>query len=122
MRRLKGKWILVNENRINFTADEQADGATVAVEGKVLKKRNPLIVTGEYLVRALLGVRIGKSDLYIIAGTVPCRDICLRQNFWGCQITMMSWLRDGHFILGYSDKNFFDKAVIKRMAINRYSS
>ena len=35
--RLKGKWIIVNENRVNFTAAEQADGAQVIVEGKVKK-------------------------------------------------------------------------------------
>ena len=32
-------------------------GPSVIIEGKIVKKRNPLTVTGEYLVRAILGVR-----------------------------------------------------------------
>ena len=54
---VKGKLDIVNENKVNFTAAQQADGAKVIVEGKVKKNRNPLIVTGEYLVRALMGIR-----------------------------------------------------------------
>ncbi|MFN8239319.1 MAG: cell surface protein SprA [Bacteroidales bacterium] len=54
---VKGKLEIVSENRVNFTPEAQVDNATVTVEGKVVKKRNPLIVTGEYLVRAMLAVR-----------------------------------------------------------------
>ena len=54
---VKGKMDIINDNRINFTTLEQIDGAQVVVEGKIQKNRNPLIVTGEYLIRALLGVR-----------------------------------------------------------------
>ena len=62
---------IVSENRVNFTAAEQADGAQVTVEGKVQEKRNPLIVTGEYLLRAMMGIRSVSLTLYIIPGTIP---------------------------------------------------
>jgi cell surface protein SprA len=54
---VKGKVEVVSDNRINFTAPEAVTGARIIVEGRVKKPRNPLIVTGEYLVRALMGVR-----------------------------------------------------------------
>ena len=47
----------MNENRVNFTPVEDASGTQVIVEGRIPKKRNPLIVTGEYMVRALMGIR-----------------------------------------------------------------
>ena len=42
---------------MNFTAAESADGTQVTIEGRIPKKRNPLTVTGEYMLRALMGVR-----------------------------------------------------------------
>ena len=54
---VKGKMEIVSENKVNFTATEQVDGAKVVIEGKVKQSRNPFIVTGEYLIRALMGIR-----------------------------------------------------------------
>ena len=51
---VKGKMEVVNENRVNFTAAEQVDGAKVVVEGKVKPKRNPGVVTAEYLLRFIM--------------------------------------------------------------------
>ncbi len=107
---VKGKVDIMNENKVNFTASEQADGATVVIEGKVPVKRNPLIVTGEYLVRALLSVRnasinFTSSQGQFLPGYMP------QTKYLG-----MSDYRDATapgwpFILGYSDDNFFDKAA-----------
>jgi len=54
---LEGKTEIISENRISFTSEVQENGTQVIIEGRVLKKRNPLTVTGEYIVRALMGVR-----------------------------------------------------------------
>ena len=70
---VKGKLEIVNDNKVNFTATQQADGAKVVIEGKVKKSRNPLIVTGEYLIRATNGCKVNKPYLYNIPGRIPSR-------------------------------------------------
>jgi cell surface protein SprA len=107
---VKGKVEVVNENRINFTPTEQVDGAKVTVEGKILKKRNPLIVTGEYFVRALMGVRnisltYSSAEGQILPGYMP------KTRYMGMEDYNNFSAPGWPFILGYSDKNFFDKAV-----------
>jgi cell surface protein SprA len=107
---VKGKMEIVNENRVNFTAAEQADGARVSVEGKVKKNRNPLIVAGEYLVRAMMGVRsvsltLTSAQGQFLPGYTPETKYLGMSDFNG--ILAPGW----PFIFGYSDKNFFDKAV-----------
>ena len=107
---VKGKMEIINENKVNFTAAEQTDGARVTVEGKIQKKRNPFIVGGEYLIRAMMGVR-----------SVSLTYTCAQGQFLpgytpGTKYLGMSdnnnFLAPGWpFILGYSDRNFFDKAV-----------
>ena len=107
---VKGIMKIVDENRVNFTAAEQADGARVLVEGKVKKSRNPLTVTGEYLIRALMGVRsvsltYTSAQAQFLPGYTPGTKYLGMSN--SNDILAPGW----PFILGYSDKNFFDKAV-----------
>jgi cell surface protein SprA len=101
---------IISENRVNFTAAEQADGAQVSVEGKVKKNRNPFIVTGEYLVRALMGVRsvsltYTSAQGQFLPGYTPETKYLGMSGF--NDVLAPGW----PFILGYSDRNFFDKAV-----------
>ncbi len=90
---------------------EPVDGAKVIIEGKVKLPRNPLIVTGEYLIRALMGIR-SLSLTYTSS----------RENFFqvifrgskissGCLNPVVNLPRDGRFVLGMADKRFFDKAL-----------
>jgi cell surface protein SprA len=107
---VKGKIEIVNENRVNFTSTEQADGAKVVVEGRVPVKRNPLIVTGEYLIRALMGVRSASLTFtsaqgQFLPGYMP------GTKYLGMSKYNNALAPGWPFILGYSDKNFFDKAV-----------
>jgi cell surface protein SprA len=109
---VKGKVEVINENRINFTADEQVDGAQVFVDGKILKKRNPLIVTSEYFVRALMGVRsisltYTSAEGQILPGYLP------QTKYMGMERYNNVMAPGWPFILGISDKRFFDKAVSK---------
>jgi cell surface protein SprA len=107
---VKGKLEIVNENRVNFTAAEQTSGAIVTVEGKVKKKRNPFIVAGEYFVRALMGVRsvsltYTSAQGQFLPGYTP-----------GTKYLGMSRVNDmlapgWPFIMGFSDKNFFNDAI-----------
>jgi cell surface protein SprA len=109
---VKGKMEIINENRVNFTAAQQVDGARVTVEGKVKKKRNPLIVTGEYLVRALMGVR-SVSFTYTSAQGEFLPGYLPHTKYLGMSDYNDNLAPGWPFILGYSDKNFFDKAVTK---------
>ena len=107
---LAGKLEIVNENRITFTTGEQADGTKVIIEGKVPKKRNPLTVTGEYMVRALLGVRsvnftYTSAQGHFLPGFMP------ETQFLGMS-RLNDYLAPGWpFILGYGGNSFFDKAA-----------
>jgi cell surface protein SprA len=107
---VKGKMEIVNENRVNFTAAEQVDGARVTVEGKVKKNRNPLTVAGEYMIRAMMGIRsvsltYTSSQGQFLPGYTPGTKYLGMSDSDG--ILAPGW----PFILGYNDRNFFDKAV-----------
>jgi len=107
---VKGKMVIVNENRINFTAAEQVDGAQIIVEGNVKKNRNPLTVAGEYMIRAMMGVRsfsvtYTSSQGQFLPGYMP------ETRYMGMSDYNDMLAPGWPFILGYSDKSFFDKAV-----------
>ncbi|MDQ1296948.1 MAG: hypothetical protein QG611_927, partial [Bacteroidota bacterium] len=107
---IKGKIEIVNENRVNFTAAQQTDSAQVVVEGQVQVKRNPFIVTGEYLIRALLGVRSASltftsSQGQFLPGYMPGTKYLGMSEY--NNVMAPGW----PFILGYKDDKFFDNAV-----------
>ncbi len=107
---VKGKVDIVNPDRINFAAAEQADGAQVFIEGRVPVKRNPLTITGEYIMRAFLGIRtvsltLSSSQGQFLPGYMPETRYLGMSRYNNIQSP--GW----PFILGYSDRNFFDKAV-----------
>jgi cell surface protein SprA len=107
---VKGKVEVVNENKINFTSSEQVDGAKVIIEGKVQLKQNPLIITGEYLIRGLMGVRsvsmtITSSQGLYLPGYMPKTTILGMSNVNGALAP--GW----PFILGLGSRTFFDRAV-----------
>jgi cell surface protein SprA len=107
---LKGKVDIVNDNRVNFTAAENADGAEVTIEGKVQLKQNPFILTGEYLVRALMGIRsislsVTNSDGMYLPGYMPGTKYLGMSSY--NNVLAPGW----PFILGYDDSKFFDRAM-----------
>jgi cell surface protein SprA len=107
---VKGKVDIVSASRINFTPAEQVDGAQVLIEGRVPVKRNPLSVTGAYLMRALLGIRSASisftsSQGQFLPGYMPETKYLGMSKY--NEILAPGW----PFILGYNDRNFFDKAA-----------
>jgi cell surface protein SprA len=107
---VEGKMEILSENRVNFITPVQVTGGRVTIEGKVKKNRNPLVVTGEYLVRALMGVRslsltYTSSQGQFLPGYMPGTKTLGMSDF--NNVLAPGW----PFILGYSDRNFFDKAV-----------
>ena len=107
---VKGKTDIISDNRINFTTEEQVDGATVTIEGQVPKKRAPLTVLGEYFIRMLMGVRtvnltISSSQGQYLPGYNPDMSFMGMSKYNGVTAPGIP------FIFGYNDPNFFDKAA-----------
>jgi cell surface protein SprA len=109
---IKGKVDIVSENRINFTATQQVDGARVVVDGKVKKNRDPFIVAGEYMIRALMGIR-SISVTYMTSQGQFLPGYSPETSFLGMSEYNGSLAPGWPFILGYSDRNFFNRAVTK---------
>ena len=107
---VKGKLEIVSDSRINFTSSEQVDGAKVVVEGKVEKKRNPIIIMGEYMIRAMMGVRnvslnyTSSQGQYLPGYSPKTKILGMSDND---NLLAPGW----PFILGISERDFFDKAV-----------
>ncbi|MBP5474073.1 MAG: cell surface protein SprA, partial [Bacteroidales bacterium] len=85
----------------------------IVVEGEVPVSRNPLELTGEYLIRALMGVRsvsftITSSQGQYLPGYLP------GSNFLGTSKEENILAPGLPFILGIGDEDFFDKAVANR--------
>ncbi len=107
---VEGRLEVVSETRINFTTTEKVDGAQVDIEGRVPVRRSPFIITGEYMVRALMGLRnvsltMTSSQGQFLPGYMPGTNYLGMSDY--NDILSPGW----PFILGYSDKNFFDKAA-----------
>jgi len=107
---LKGKLEIISENRVNFTSAESADGTQVTIEGRIPKKRNPVIVTGEYLIRAMMAIR-SLSLTYTSAQGQFMPGFLPEAKFLGMSRNNNIMAPGLPFILGYSNRNFFDKAV-----------
>ena len=107
---VKGKLEIVNENRVNFTSAKQVDDAKVVIEGKVKKSINPMIVAGEYLIRAVMGIR-SISLTYTTAQGEYLPGYTPETKFLGMSSFNNKLAPGWPFILGYSGKNFFDRAV-----------
>jgi cell surface protein SprA len=107
---VKGKLEILSENRISFTSSETVEGTTVSIEGRIPKKRNPVIITGEYVLRALMGVRsvsmtYTQGNGQFLPGFLP------EANFLGMSKVNNVSAPGLPFILGYSNRSFFNKAV-----------
>lgn len=107
---LKGDLEIASENRVNFIASETANGTSVTVEGRIPVKRNPAIVTGEYLVRALMGLRsvsltYTSSRGQFLPGFLP------EARFMGMSRINNVSAPGLPFVLGFTDRSFFDRAA-----------
>ncbi|HLN21284.1 MAG TPA: cell surface protein SprA [Bacteroidales bacterium] len=107
---VSGKVDVISDSRVNFTSASAVNGARITVEGKVKKNRNPLIVTGEYLVRALMGIR-SVSLTYTSAQGQFLPGFMPETDFLGMSGKNNLFAPGVPFIMGYNDRNFFDNAV-----------
>lgn len=107
---LTGKTEIQSENKIVFTPGEDVSDASVNIEGQVEIKRSPLIVVGEYLMRAVMGVRNVSATYQIdqgqvLPGYMPGTKYAGLSDVNG--LLAPGW----RFISGYNDPEFFDRAL-----------
>ena len=110
---LEGEAEAVSGNKVVFTASEDVENARIEIEGRVEKMRNPLVVAGEYFLRALMGVRnvaltYSADQGQILPGFTAEPDYLgmTRRN----GVLAPGW----SFITGYNDEGFFEKARNER--------
>ena len=98
-----------SDTRIVFTSNEDVEGATVEIEGQVEIKRSPLIVAGEYFVRALMGVRNVSVTYQINQGQV-LPGFTPSTRYMGLSDVNGVLAPGIGFVSGYNDSQFFDRA------------
>lgn len=107
---LQGKVEIETNSKIIFTASEDVENARVEIEAQVEKRRNPLIVAGEYFVRALMGVR-NISATYSVGQGQMLPGFTPESQYLGMTRTDDVYAPGWSFIAGYNDPDFFEKAL-----------
>lgn len=109
-RTVKGELEITNEMKVRFTPEEDMEDVTFSIEGQVEIKRNPLIVLGEHMVRALMGIRTISVSYSETAGTfLP--GYKPGTQFAGMRQYNGQWAPGLAFIMGRQDESFGEKAV-----------
>ncbi|NOY37976.1 MAG: cell surface protein SprA [Chlorobi bacterium] len=111
-RKVEGTYEVANPNRINFTAKNDIRNVRIIVEGQVERKENPLIIIGETLAGAMMGVKnvslsYSQNEGTILPGYMP------GTKYAGLQQVNGEWAPGWPFILGYQDPGFLYKAAGK---------
>ncbi|MCD4769522.1 MAG: cell surface protein SprA, partial [Bacteroidales bacterium] len=106
-----GKVEISSENKIVFISDEDAKGARIEIEGEVERKRSPVIIAGEYFVRAMMAIRNISANYSVDQGQI------LPGYTPGTRFLGLSDIDGIHapgwgFIAGYNDPEFFNKALM----------
>ncbi len=106
-----GKYDVVSDMRIDYTADADVTNASIDIRGRVEKKPGMANVAGRYLIRALMALRniSGTYQLeqgHIMPGYLPGTSFLGQQSYDG--MSAPGW----RFLLGLTDERFFDEAVI----------
>jgi cell surface protein SprA len=106
----QGQLDILSEGSVSFTSPVDIEDAVVEVEGEIEIKRNPLIVTGEYLVRAMMGIRNISATYSVDQGQILPGYSPTTQ--YGGMSRVGDQLAPGiPFIAGYNDESFFDRAL-----------
>lgn len=108
---VSGKFDVVSDMRIDFTADSAVTNASVDIKGRVEKKPGMANVAGRYLVRGLMALRNVSATYtieqgHILPGYLPGTTFLGQQNYGG--MLSPGW----RFIAGLTDERFFDEAVM----------
>ena len=107
---IRGTVDVVNNRRVDFTANGNYRNVTVIVEGQKERKPNPLIMVSEVSTRVLMGIRnislsYSQNQGTILPGYLPKTDMFGMQKVDGMMAPGVP------FILGYQDRRFPETAV-----------
>ena len=108
---VSGKFDVVSDVRIDFTADADVTNASVDIKGRVEKKPGIASVAGKYVVRGLMALRNVSATYtveqgHILPGYLPGTTLLGQQNYGG--MSSPGW----RFLVGLTDERFFDEAVV----------
>jgi cell surface protein SprA len=106
-----GKFDIVSEDRIDYTADSDVTNAVVVIKGRVEKKPGVGNILGRYALRGLMALRNVSATYtieqgHIVPGYLPGTSFLGQQNYRG--MSSPGW----RFLVGLTDERFFDEAVI----------
>jgi cell surface protein SprA len=107
---VSGKFNIVSDTRIDYTADTDVTNAVVVIKGRVEKKPGIASVAGRYLVRGLMALRNVSATFtleqgHIMPGYLPGSSFLGQQTYQG--MSSPGW----RFLAGLTDERFFDEAV-----------
>ena len=110
---VNGKFNIVSDNRIDYTADSAVTNAMVVIKGRVEKKPGLASVAGRYLVRGLMALRNVSATYtleqgHVMPGYLPGTSFLGQQNYQGMSSPGL------RFLAGLTDDSFFDEAVLNR--------
>jgi cell surface protein SprA len=108
---VNGKYDVVSDMRIDYTADTDVTNAGVVIRGRVEKKPGMAGIAGRYLVRGLMALRniswtYTIDQAHVLPGYLPGVTSIGRQGYNG--LSSPGW----RFMAGLTDERFFDDAVI----------
>jgi cell surface protein SprA len=107
---VNGKFDVVSDMRIDYTADTDVTNASVVIKGKIEKKPSMASVAGRYLVRGLMALRNVSATYtidqgHVLPGYLPGTTFLGWQNYNG--LSSPGW----RFLSGLTDERFFNDAV-----------
>jgi cell surface protein SprA len=107
---LSGKLEVLSDQRIAFTPSEDAENVRVIIEGRLTRSRNPLVIGGEYFIRALMGIRsvavtYRLEEGQVLPGYLPGTDL-----FGSARVNDVLVPGFG-FLTGINSQDFFDRAA-----------
>ena len=115
---IKGEWDVSTKRKIRFKADKDIDGAQILVEGKIVKKDNPLIFVAENTALLLMSIKNVSASYTItqgssLAGYKPESSILgMDKSYTGANGVEQSFNAPGWpFVLGWQDENFASTAI-----------
>lgn len=107
---VKGKLEIISDIRVSYTTAEDVEDASIEIEGRKEKKRSPLIIAGEYFVRALMGIR-NISATYSVDQGMILPGYTPETEYLGMTRRGDVFAPGWEFISGYNDPGFFNRAM-----------
>ncbi|MFC2096123.1 cell surface protein SprA [Bacteroidota bacterium] len=115
---LKGEWDVSSKRKIRFRAEKDIDGAQILVEGRIVKKENPLVFIAENTALLLMSIKNVSASYTLtqgssLSGYKPESSILgMDKSYTGPDGIEQNYNAPGWpFVLGWQDENFASTAI-----------